>query len=168
MPTNRRRRAARKRCNALAVLDPSREYELWTGRPLLPWQRFYDTDELRAAWLIHGARLMEEFIEARPGRRPFAWWLIEAVPNHGPRRIIDPEWNGKDTGLRFHGLLHTSVFPHIQETEWDYLKRHGLLRPGEWERCRAKREADEENQQDFLRCRAAGRANRAGNAGRGC
>jgi hypothetical protein len=123
MPTNQRYRRQERR-QRYTGLDPELKRTLLYGTPFfgLP-----DLEIVRQAWQEHGEDLLAEWIEERPGSRPFAWWLFEAIPKHGERRTLPgfPE-EYRDNWLTF-DILHTDVFPAMQESEEEYLDRHGLL-----------------------------------------
>lgn len=61
-------------------------------------------DRFAAAWRAACVDLLDAWIRERPGTRPHGWWVVEAV-EHGPRAD--------------------------DETEAQYLRRHGLLRDEE-------------------------------------
>ncbi len=129
MPTNRRyRRQARRQ--QVGDLDASLLYELLTGRGY--WSHFPDAAALAAAWEYHRPWILPLWLETAPCSRPFGWWLCEAVPRHGERRVIDDTLD--DDVLdhwRRHGVLHSCTHPPIQESQAEYLGRHGLMTPAE-------------------------------------
>lgn len=113
-----------------------------------PCERY---DRFAALWREHGDALLREYVEAHPGGRPFAWWLIDApreALSHGtvtrapePRRQVGGAGRLVSTGVygaalaRAHGVLPVadadSDAPTLIESEAAYLRRHGLLLPGE-------------------------------------
>jgi hypothetical protein len=110
---------------------------------------FRDVDEMRAAWEVHGADLVAEFIANRPGHRPFGWWVFvhkleRPIVNH---HVRDAAIEQSSRRACF-GFLHSDIgvpkgdmLLPWQEPEPDYLSRKGLLEPGEFER--AKKNSDE-------------------------
>lgn len=92
------------------------------------------------AWELLGDCIMPQFVEANPGRRPWAWWRFDAPE---PRRQL---LSSEQTGWRAIGDATWFGRPHLYEvcdchdkregfpplesmyeTEADYLARHGLL-----------------------------------------
>lgn len=140
MPTNRRTRKYRRRTSG-ECLTPDVEAELLHGRPWLSGEGVDDLDILRHAWETHRAEVLAKWASEHPaGTRPFGFWLFEAVPQYGERPTT-PRWNEfcepyRERWLK-HGILHTNTFPPSQEPEVDFLRRHGLLTPGEIRRLDA-------------------------------
>jgi hypothetical protein len=94
---------------------------------------------MAVAWELVRDAVLPAWIRQFPLTRPFAWWLCEATPKYGERRIIKHDWPRephRESGLaemrrqRF-GILHTSLHPPIQESEGAYLARNGLLTSAE-------------------------------------
>lgn len=123
-------------------INSSQEYELCTGSPLLPLspgQSFGDDLEFfRAAWEMHGPRIMYEWNPTKSCFfRPFAWWALE----HGEERPINSHvtplevkrWRASAT---YYGYFSTHVQccpGALQEPELHYLRRRGLLTAREQE-----------------------------------
>ncbi|MBL8798775.1 MAG: hypothetical protein JNM56_33085 [Planctomycetia bacterium] len=126
MPTNRRRRVQRRR-QQITVLTVGQRYHLETGMHLL--DGFDDRATFEAAWEMHRPDIMADFAAQQPGRRPFAWWLLD----HGEER---PVLHGRLTAAElqairdderrgmYFGYLHCEG---LQESEVSYLRRRGLL-----------------------------------------
>ena len=135
----------------LQVLHASLEEELLTGLPFFVGDgaSFRNLEDFRAAWEIHRDRLRAEWRNSRgPGRRCFAEWLLELIPQYGPRRTTRAyaeHCQQYEPPRLLWNILHTNTVPPWQEPERDYLDRHGLLDGKERE---ALREWDE-MQADF-------------------
>lgn len=91
---------------------------------------FGTIEHFQAAWDEQGEELTATWMKERPGSRPFAWWLLEGVPVHGERKTT-AYWTAehqlnRDAWLTW-GILHTETRPPLQESEAEYLNRHGLL-----------------------------------------
>jgi len=129
MPTNRRRRTQERR-TSIRDLDPDLERELLTGTSYFSGESHVDDETLRRAWEMHRDRLLDEWRDQEgPGSRPFAWWLFEAVPKYGERRILPGSEcliEHRDGWIR-RNILHTHLDPPGQEEEAVYLRRHDLL-----------------------------------------
>ena len=129
--------------------DPNLMQDLRRGRAFRPDRSFETVDDMREAWELVRDDVLPAFIRKYPGRRPFAWWIFD----HGKERPLSRKFM-KEIGiteemLRFDkpknrearfGFVHTRMFNpatglHLQEPEEEYLDRHGLLEPGELERC---------------------------------
>lgn len=126
MPVSRRKR--RDHRPDLETLTRHQERELLFGRPVFPEMGFGDIETLAAAWALHRQRLLPAWIADRPGTRPFAWWLLEAVPKFGERlktTLWQEQYREASTGP--YGMLHTHFYPSLQESESAYLVRNGLL-----------------------------------------
>lgn len=99
MPTTRKRRS-----RAPNVLSPIALDDMLHGLLLIPGCGYalegcqLDRARMAMDWKRHRAHLLPEWIRERPGTRPYAWWLFDA-----------PEVRSED------------------ESERDYLERHGLL-----------------------------------------
>src|SRR5262249_43497698 len=122
----------------LAELSPFQRRHLEQGHPLVPGEGYGRREDFEAAWRLHGEGLLEEWIEAHPGTRPFAWWLLD----HGKERPVVAPWATTEEVRRpraepgrFH-FLHTEVYSGrrpdgrlqpLQEPEDEYLERLGLL-----------------------------------------
>lgn len=129
-----RRKGPQRRRGTYETLSGNQEYQLGTGRALIPTDHFTTEDDMRVAWELHRDRLLPEFIHKHPGRRPFAWWLFD----HGEERpiVVDwPEWTDGAVVERMRretfGFLHTEILGRggetFQEQERAYLSRVGLL-----------------------------------------
>ena len=119
MTTRRTKRT--KRPDVVTELNPSRKSELLCGRP---W--FRDTEgsfstlaEFKAAWQAHREQLLKEWPKTNPpGRRPFAMWLLELIPEFGPRKTTEyyEKLKGHYTEARtflINILQETGFKPHI-------------------------------------------------------
>jgi hypothetical protein len=137
VPTNRRRRSHRRR-DGVAKLDDDQRQELLTGRPFVAGAEFESDDLMREAWDLHREELLGECIERFPGRRPFAWWLFEGVPAYGERPVNSDTYADDAAQMidsqRVRGILHTRIFPALQEDETEFLRRHDVLTAEELER----------------------------------
>lgn len=138
MPTNRRKRMPRRRTDTTELTWEMR-YHLEHGYGIFGDR--LTREEFEDAWDEHGETILAEFIEENPGRRPFAWWLLE----HGEERPVVAPWatakeveSYRSANCRrdTFGFLHTSVWAgkkpgggywSLQEPEPFYLRRHGLL-----------------------------------------
>ncbi|MEX2141609.1 MAG: hypothetical protein WD894_20250 [Pirellulales bacterium] len=137
----RYRRPLRSQRPDVAVLSIDHEYQLDSGSTMLSSTEPMDLDTFKAAWEFHRDRLLAQYIRRQPGRRSFAWWLLD----HGIERPVvnrftdEAELRRETDGggcLRGascpFGFLHTHLYggPDMlafQEDETDYLRRHGLL-----------------------------------------
>jgi hypothetical protein len=130
----RLRRRARIRKPDLSDLSKDQRYHLEHG---MSWFGGFE-DNLEAfteAWEIHGEAILAEFIAKHPGRRPFAWWLLE---HKKERPLLDGYTREEFREYRFgghrFGFLHTNGWiPPVQEDEIAYLDRLNLLTPQERE-----------------------------------
>lgn len=128
--TREKRKTPLRRADT-ANLDDEQYRALTTGRPYFG-NPFVDTAEMRAAWQANRSDLLREWITKRPGSRPFAWWLFEAVPRYGERKVVSEVWCEEyRPGWLQYGILHTNTTPANQESEAEYLQRHGLLQADE-------------------------------------
>lgn len=143
MPTNRRYRTRVHR----QTIDPA-HWAILTDAPLpadanpfFVMDRNYDP-VMRPLWEAHSAAILADWIAAHPGTRPSCWWRYEA-PRAGssiePRRLLRGE------GKPLHEVRNVApsytygipvwcgdpANPPLFETQHAYLKRHGLLIPGE-------------------------------------
>jgi len=143
MPTNRRYRTRVRH----APIDPV-HWAILTDAPLpadanpfLAMDRNFEP-ALRPLWKIQGPAILIDWIAAHPGTRPACWWLYDA-PRAGS--TIDPRQCLFGEGRPLHEVLNVAPSyaygipvwcgdpdaPPIFETQHAYLKRHGLLEPGE-------------------------------------
>jgi hypothetical protein len=92
-----------------------------------------DLKAFREAWKRYRHEILPAFIREHPGRRPFAWWLLE---HRKERPIVDNRPDAKDRekrerqerrNRRCFGYLHTHFIPALQEDETEYLARKRLL-----------------------------------------
>lgn len=86
---------------------------LLTGRyPARGWDvLLLSDDQKRSAWIEHRAPLLDEWIAARPGSRPWAWWQFTADT---PRQVLEgAEW------LR-------PVAPGSRDWEWAWREAFGI------------------------------------------
>jgi hypothetical protein len=132
--TNRKLRLARRRPGP-EELDPDLEGELIFGAPFVGPGCRGDRSLLAAAWKQYCETILPAFIQKNPGRRPFAWWLLE----HGKERPINPDVpDAVAASIRqqntYYGYLHSAVMGKwggavtwFQEPEEEYLRRHRLL-----------------------------------------
>jgi hypothetical protein len=110
MPSARRTRATRREYSAADVkmLLDGRWWGFTSFGPdtpdMTPRDKEARSEAARRAWFELWQDLLPLFIDVNPGCRPWAWWQWDA-----PEPIGDGE------------------------TEYDYLKRHGLLTPEETE-----------------------------------
>jgi hypothetical protein len=146
---------------------------LWAG----------DTGEVQAAWRSHDEDILDRWIAAHPGRRPWAWWKFDAPEKHRKRlggtgmpahavlaykkhyafgipTLWLDQWsvdyyNGRGKDVHGNPLSYDSHWerdykeghfpyeaydpddPPVFESEASYLKRLGLLVPGEEKRIPA-------------------------------
>ena len=114
---------------------------------------FRSDDHRRQLWRENRHRLIDKdvgdddgLVKREPGTRPAAWWSYDAPE---PRRIIKNAeyWQlpqGEEEGWRRYGGMHPIMHPvdgwsaagyplQEYESEADYLRRLGLLLPGEEE-----------------------------------
>lgn len=89
---------------------------------------------VRRCWEELRDELLERWIAARPGTRPWAWWQFDA---HEPRRLLpgSPGFSLDPVPpdcVSF-GMVHCSCraeeFDNEYESEWAYLERLDLLAP---------------------------------------
>lgn len=93
-------------------------------------------------WASHGAEVMERWILRAPGTRPSLWWQFDAPPDArlrvGGTGALGLEY--ELTALRrfpAHWISVDPSEPPCFESEASFLRRLGLLRPGEARRLRA-------------------------------
>jgi hypothetical protein len=79
-----------------------------------------DLELMRADWVTHRNELIDEQMAKQPGTRPWAYWEFEKLAER-PRLVFVPKKMGRLLELK-DGRI---------ETQFDYLKRHGLLTPEE-------------------------------------
>jgi hypothetical protein len=113
----------RLRCRLLTGHD----FDLYDG-PARP------AGALERLWRAHGSVLLAEHVAVRPGTRPWAWWTFDAPPDARKRLggtgtpLGTERWFGAP---RYYGEDYDTRDRPRYEPERDYLRRHGLLTPGE-------------------------------------
>lgn len=135
MPTKRTRLSRRRR------EDPRADPVLWrhlTDRPD-EGDFIFDLTAIEPAWREHGAAILADWIAEHPGTRPSCWWEYDAPeprrrlggtgmtcterwPAYAPWLVlgVETQWASVDP-----------ADPPTFEAEAAYLKRLGLLAPGE-------------------------------------
>ena len=123
MPTNRRRRTLKRR---------PKELTFQQRRHLLEGVDFFcdayagKDAEFEVAWRANRGALLRDYIKENPGKRPYAWWKLEAL---GPRRLLSGQVEAVDKELYF-GLPRRTSAPY-QEEQFEgqgvYLSRLDLL-----------------------------------------
>ncbi len=88
---------------------------------------FFENPEISAAWAQLEAEILEEWITAYPCTRPHMWWRINAPE---PGRLS----NG---GGRAPNRVTIPCTPPTPAQQAKFLRRHGLLLPGELDRLNA-------------------------------
>ena len=99
-----------------------------------------DFEAMKKCWAEIGKKVLADFIEENPGKRPFAWWKFSA---REPRKLISgiehPESGfGQGTNEReyYYGVPNPISFfcddrdktqRPVYETQFEYLKRLNLL-----------------------------------------
>lgn len=146
MPSKRQRRTRQRRvevpAKVIALLNDS--------EPENAVKYFMTDNELRAAWNQIKDELLAGWIEELPGTRPFHWWRFSdpeprrrlggiGQPLHEVSAYVEnyeygllsdwvtSDWRGK-------GVPIDPQNPPVFESEAAYLRRLGLLLPGEFER----------------------------------
>lgn len=140
-------RRQRERRPELEVLTDEQRRNLVLGTPMMCFSKPFTREEFDIAWSMHGEQLTREWIEARPGSRPFGWWMV----THGQERPIinrfveESVMRGNSeakgglvrSGHAPYGFLHTHAYigrsleKSFQQEEFDYLYERGLLDPDE-------------------------------------
>lgn len=138
MPTKRTRLSRRRRD------DPRTDPVLWRHLTDCPREHdfIFDVGTIEPAWREHGAAILADWIEDRPGTRPACWWRFDAS---GPRLRL----GGTGTTCPERWPAHAPLLRLGIETMWAtvdqddpprfesqaaFLARHGLLAPGEAKR----------------------------------
>lgn len=130
MPRNSIRPRHNRRTD-LSALESWQRRRLEVGDTFFPDQEFATMDDMRAAWELHGAAITEEWLRRHPGTRPYAAWLFDLIPQFG-ERLTTKHWHESYRASHLtDGVLHTNVRPPLQESEAEYLARHGLLTEAE-------------------------------------
>ena len=129
------RREARRRRGDFAVLSSEQRWQLLNGRPLFESEQM-PVEDMQMAWEVHRDELKAEWKATRgPGRRCFAEWLFEIVPQYGERPTtpyFDENHAQHREALLKHGLLHTHTWPPMQEPEAEYPFRNGVIDEAEY------------------------------------
>ena len=87
-----------------------------------------DPDLLRGPWQAHRDEVLAEWIEDRPGTRPWAWWEFDAPEAREVVGVRHPPH--ARFGKSF--ALHVATIDWVRlESEPAYLRRHGLLTDAE-------------------------------------
>jgi len=121
----RRKNLERKKTNTLTEGELQHLLIGWT---LDGDQGFSSEEELREAYFKHRDYLMSLIgIEFEYGKRPFAWWQFENLPEK--KRIV------KMYQSTAYGAEGDPALP-IEECDFSYLLRNNLLLPGEEEEYR--------------------------------
>jgi hypothetical protein len=113
-----------------ATIDPLDRFLLENGSA----ETLDDSSEI--AWAFHGPAITEAWAKKHPGTRPAAWWTIDAP---GPRNVvfappIPPDNDQRQRGGDIYVNDGTGKGMRLWlEPEAEYLRRHGLLFPGEAE-----------------------------------
>lgn len=92
------------------------------------------TVDIGTEWQRWGAEILQDWILARPGTRPAAWWTFEGGPKHGPRLQLRRGPAAVPAGGFFLGApaWHTGVpVPGQYESQTAYLMRHNMLQDTE-------------------------------------
>ncbi len=108
-------------------------------------------------WRMHGAEIVADWIAAHPGTRPLCWWEYDAPRHEGlrytPELRIQVAGSGIPEPLRSENVkleafdivygiptcwdeVDFDISPPAFEAEAVYLRRHGLLAPGELRRLK--------------------------------
>jgi len=138
MPRKQRRtRRERDLASAMILATAPLVGHLLTGSPVISGAGFHNVTKFRRAWELTRATLLPRFIASHPGRRPFAWWLIDhgkerpVIESNLPPRMTAEHFRAVWGSAEHFGYLHTRLSPPMQEPERDYLKRNGLLTDAE-------------------------------------
>jgi hypothetical protein len=126
MPILRRRPTLRR-----GDLSPGLRYLLETGSTnyLIEWPQLSQVSRERfeELWAVFGGEITTDWIAKHPGTRPFGWWLLV----HGKERPVVGEPIGRNEKFAHtFGFLHEEAGFNrrgMQESQADYLRRHGLL-----------------------------------------
>jgi hypothetical protein len=156
MPTNRKRTSRGRRAPPIDANDWA---YLTDETPENPFTEFAPDAHWRELWAEHGERITSEWAARQPGTRPSHWWKFSAP------RLPTPEGHqAQDSWLWLKPRLQIGGFPvghdagamayrravpdwddeepdyqadpPVFESELAYLKRHGLLLPGEGKKAR--------------------------------
>ena len=130
MPKVIRRRKLR-RGDLIALSDEQLRHLRRAGR-CWPFEGFRNLDEMQAAWELHHRSILPQWV-GRIQQRPFAWWLLEAIPRWGEARndyLLPPAGPYREAWL-IAGRIAYALLPPAQEGEAEYLQRHKLLQAAE-------------------------------------
>ena len=111
---------------------------------------------MRRDWIENRSQLLSEWIEKKPGTRPWAWWFFDApamrrcwkyetVEDYLANKsdeLLDlekvlpelPDWARTPKKRNYFGMLAITPGLHVYESEEVFLKRHKLLRKKELSR----------------------------------
>lgn len=160
MPTNRKRTSRGRRGAPINADDWA---FLNDEEPQNPFIQFRPDEYWRKLWTEYGDEIVQKWAEKYPGTRPEHWWKYNAprmpVEEHGDWAdayfapdLIQPRRKLSGSGVPAYTFMN--VVPHwdlgipswmeevdfddppVWESQLDYLKRHGLLLPGESRRAR--------------------------------
>lgn len=95
-------------------------YKLIHGGFGLAHDPFENEEEEKKAWVQNRDRLLAEYIKEHPGSRPAAFWKFDCAKD---LRVV-----GESSWPDSKGVWHTKK---EFESGFEFLKRKGLLRPGE-------------------------------------
>ena len=145
----------RSRRHATDIPDPTGDVLLWSlvSRGHCGGVLTLDLETLRAIWEAHREKIKAKWQEeALPCTRSFVEWLFHLVPQHGERQIICTDIDLER--YRLYGIIHAPEAARVQETEREYLARHGLLRRGEeYERDALDRMHEANHQRQLALCK---------------
>lgn len=157
MPTKR----TRKSRNRVSGVSPELWAYLADVEPQDPEDHFFEWHNFqengRELWAQYREQVLADWIETKGGTRPSCWWLFDAprlanIPERHahcyytpemiePRRLLSgagrPAWEVLSIVPRYRYGVPTSWVgweddaPPVFEDQFDYLRRHGLLAPGE-------------------------------------
>jgi hypothetical protein len=94
-------------------------------------------EELSTYWREHRQELIDEWKKTHgPGSRPFGQWLLEIVPEHGERPVVDPPEDFEREGFELCGILQTADSMGLQEFEHEFLYARGVIGADEYAAAR--------------------------------
>lgn len=128
------------------TLLPSPRHQATVAR----WEA--DPTRLRSVWRSARESFMRDWLETRSGLRPHAWWLCESG-GRLRRRLggvgePDPEDRRLSYGVRAYWGDIDEHNPPVYESVAEFLWRHELLWPGEYELLEASDFAPEKIEYD--------------------
>ena len=134
-----RRKARNQRYTVDTITRAQRTHLLCSWRSL---GRIFETlEEFTEAWEAVRDEVMPRYIEKNPGSRPFAWWRVD----HGKELpVVEPEIDDQRINYDRSSDRHWQTFGYLWnafylESQELYLRRNGLLLPGEDEAISAKK-----------------------------